>query len=340
MLALGGTFACSSSGDDDGAGNQLAAEQPGSASAEISAADGGEVKLGAAALAIPGGALDADTTVTVASTKPSSDLPEASSVQGLVYDFGPTGTTFNTPVALTLPLPSAPGSGKEAVISYLDEATNSWSDLTTSVAGGSVSAEIEHFSKYVVRVRVVNVDTSGGDVDCSFTACGGDPSGVWHVADACLNVDGGDGPFGDKCPDGTVDADITASGTLTIADGRYTWDLTLSGNALLEVPADCVGPLSGNAATSCSDFDDSDAGLTCTGSITTSCSCNKPLDPKTENSSGTLEVKGSQAIGTPDDDPTSANASDFCVQGNTLKIMQHDVNDDGSTQDTLLVFTR
>lgn len=338
MLALSGTFACSS-GDDDAAGNQAGSEQPGSASAEITAADGGEVKLGAAKLSIPGGALDADTTVTVASTKPSSDLPDASSVQGLVYDFGPTGTTFSKPVAMTLPLPSAPGNGKEAVISYLDEATNTWSDLTTTVEAGSVTADIQHFSTYVVRVRIVNVDMSGGDVDCSFTACGGDPTGVWQVADACLNS-AGESPFGDQCPDGTVDADITADGTLTIADGRYTWDLTLSGNAVLGVPADCVGPLSGNTATSCADFEGTDSGLTCTGTITTSCTCTKPLDPTTENSSGALEIQGSQAIGTPDDDPTGGSASDFCVQGNTLKIMTHDVNDDGSTQDTLLVFTK
>jgi hypothetical protein len=145
--------ACSSShsGDDDSsAGNPKSTAQASSASVAITAADGGEVALGDAKLSIPGGALADDTTVTVASSQPSSSLPEASSVQGLVYDFGPTGTTFAKPVALTLPLAKSPGDGKEAVISYLNEDTNSWEDLTTTTSAGVVSADIAHFSRYVV----------------------------------------------------------------------------------------------------------------------------------------------------------------------------------------------
>jgi len=338
MLALGSAVACSSSDDDKtSGGNQTGSEQPGTTSADITAADGGDVALGAAKLSIPGGALDEDTTVTVASSKPSSDLPDASSLQGLVYDFGPTGTTFNAPVALTLPA-TAPGTGKEAVISYLDENTNSWQDLdTTAGKNGTVTTEITHFSTYVVRVRNTSVDMGGGAVDCSFAACGGDPTGVWHVADACVSGNG-PGPFGDKCPDGTFDINLNAGGSLTIENGRYTWDLTLSGSASLDIPADCIDALGGGQVTACSDFDDS-SGTTCSGSLKTKCTCEVPLDSSSETSTGTLEVKGTQAIGTPDGE-TEGSASDFCVQGKTLKIMQHEVNDDGTTQDTLLVFTK
>jgi hypothetical protein len=339
MLALGSAVACSSSDDDKSTGsNQTGSEQPGTASADITAADGGDVALGAAKLSIPGGALDDDTTVTVASSKPSSDLPDASSVQGLVYDFGPTGTTFNAPVALTLPA-TAPGTGKEAVIAYLDETTNSWQDLdTAAVKNGTVTTEITHFSTYVVRIRNTSVDTGGGAVDCSFTACGGDPTGVWKVADACISGDGA-GPFGDQCPDGTFDINLNAGGSLTIENGRYTWDLTLSGSASIDIPADCIDAIGGGQIKACTDFEDSGSGWTCSGGLTTKCSCDVPIDSSTETSSGTLEVKGTQAIGTPDGD-TAGTPSDFCVSGNTLKIMQHDTNSDGTTQDTLLVFTK
>ncbi|HWP08110.1 MAG TPA: hypothetical protein VNN72_20345 [Polyangiaceae bacterium] len=342
LILAFGIPACSSSdsGDDDSSGNQTGSETPGSTSAEITAADGGDVVLGKATLSIPGGALAEDTTVTVESSKPSSSLPDASSLAGLVYDLGPTGTEFSEPVALTLPLPAAPGAGKEAVIAYLNEDTNAWEDLTTTVGKDGASADISHFSRYVIRIRNTNVEQPGGEVECSFTACGGDPTGTWQIATACLSGDtGSDDPFGGKCDAGTVDVDVAADGTLVIEDGRYTWDLTVQGNVTFNIPASCVDPLGGGQATSCDDFAGDSGETTCTGSLDKGCACTQMGDQDTQTSTGTLEIKGNQFIGT-EDGEEPGEPSDYCVKGNSLKIMIHESDDDGSVKDIMMSFTK
>jgi len=337
VLALGAPACSSSDSGDDDSSNNSTGETPGSTTAEITAADGGEVELGKAKLSIPGGALADDTTVTVESSKPASSLPDASSLSGLVYDFGPTGTEFTQPVALTLPLAASPGAGKEAVIAYLNEATDAWEDLPTTVGADGASADIEHFSKYVIRIR--NTNNPGGEVECSFTPCGGDPTGVWQVQSACITGEG-DSPFGDKCDEGTVDVDVAVDGTLTVADGRYTWNLMIQGDVVFNIPASCVDPLSGGMATACTDFEGDDGDTTCTGALASGCTCSKPGTPETEASTGTLEVRGSQFVGTEDGEEPGEPA-DFCVSGNSLKFMIHETSDDGtSTKDILLSFTK
>lgn len=342
ILALG-IPACSSGSsgdDDDSAGNQTGSETPGTTSADITAADGGDVVLGKAKLSIPGGALAEDTTVTVESSKPASSLPDASSLSGLVYDFGPTGTEFSEPVALTLPLPAAPGAGKEAVIAYLNEDTNAWEDLTTTVGKDGASADITHFSRYVIRIRNTNVEQPGGEVECSFTACGGDPTGTWQIQSACLSGEtGASDPFGGKCDAGTIDVNVAANGTLTVQGGRYTWDLTVKGDVTFNIPASCVDPLGGGQATSCDDFAGDSGNTTCSGSLDKGCACTQAGDTSNESSTGTLEVKGNQVIGT-EDGGEPGEPSDFCVKGNSLKLMIHESNDDGTGQDIMMSFTK
>src|ERR1041384_3726948 len=74
-LMLGATVACS---DDDNNnksdGSAQASEDK--VTVSISAKEGGEVKLGEAALKIPAGALSEDLEVTVESKKPAKSLPE------------------------------------------------------------------------------------------------------------------------------------------------------------------------------------------------------------------------------------------------------------------------
>jgi hypothetical protein len=340
VLSLGAPACSSSDSGDDDSSNDSTGETPGSTSAEITAADGGDVELGKAKLSIPGGALADDTTVTVESSKPASSLPDASSLSGLVYDFGPTGTEFTTPVALTLPLAAKPGAGKEAVIAYLDEATNTWEDLTTSVGADGVSADIMHFSKYVIRIRNTAVVGGGEEVECSFTPCGGDPTGTWQIATACISGESGStDPFDGKCPDAMVEVNVQADGTLVVGGGRYTWNLTVKGDVAISIPAGCADTLSDGMATSCADFEGDSGDTTCSGSIATSCTCTQAGEPSTEASTGTLEVVGTQVIGTKDGEEPGT-PSDFCVKGNSLKLMIHETNDDGSTQDVMMSLTK
>jgi hypothetical protein len=172
-------------------------------------------------------------------------------------------------------------------------------------------------------------------VDCSFSACGGDPVGTWQIAGACISGNTGDNPFGDSCPDAVVGIDVSATGSLDITSTRYTWNLSVGGTAHVTVPPDCVQTLGGEQATDCSAFAGDKA--TCTGSLTKGCDCATPIDPSTENSTGTYTIQGNSIIGT-DDGGQPGNPTDFCVQNNQLKIQIQP--SDTSTQQIVLVLTK
>jgi hypothetical protein len=137
-------------------------DPPASTGVEISAEEGGTVDVGdGTSLEIPPGSLSADTTITVTTRAPSSELPESESVQGKVYDFGPDGTTFDPPATLKVPVASAAPDGKALVISVLEGAT--WTDLETTSGAESVSAPVAHFSSF--GVRLVDADTNEQPTD-------------------------------------------------------------------------------------------------------------------------------------------------------------------------------
>jgi uncharacterized protein YegL len=86
----------------------------------VSAADGGTVEVTAAdapelagtRIAIPPGALDRDTTITI--THAVRDIEIAgSNAGGPPIEIGPTGTTFNLAAEVTIPLTAAPERGLE-----------------------------------------------------------------------------------------------------------------------------------------------------------------------------------------------------------------------------------
>jgi uncharacterized delta-60 repeat protein len=115
---------------------------------------GGTVTIGGATLTIPAGALSRSMIITATSSSSTAGLPEAATIEGLVFDFGPNGTTFTSPVTLTLPLPTAPAANERAVISYLDPATNQWVNLYSTVSAGQISAQVSHFTSFAARAGV------------------------------------------------------------------------------------------------------------------------------------------------------------------------------------------
>ena len=342
LIALALAFAvpaCGGGDDDDdkqGTGNQ---EETGEASKEISAEDGGELTLGDAKLSIPGGALSEDLTVTVVSKAPSSSLPSSGSLKGLVYDFGPDGTTFNAPVTLTLPAAGTPGEGKEAVIAWLDEEAGEWQDLTTSKGSdGALSAEITHFTRFVVRF----IDSAGNvpDVSCEdFTACGGDPVGTWTIAGACIDTGDDENPFED-CPEGEFGVDVTATGTLEITGDEFEWNLTVEGSAVFTLPAVCLERMTMGTAIECSVLTDDDDAV-CTGTYATGCSCSVPVEPTTQVTTGTYVVDGNTIVATEDGEDEAGDPSEFCVRGNQMRMKTVKIDDDdGSVEETIIVLNR
>ena len=313
-LVLGTSFGCSSdSGDKDTSGET--AED--SITVSISAAEGGEVKLGKAALSIPAGALSEDLEVTLEAKRPASTLPEQGSLSGLSYDFGPDGTTFEKPVELTLPLEGKPGDGEQAVISWYDESTETWQDLEATVSGGLITAEVEHFTLFVVRFKGV----ASGAFDCSFAACSGEGiEGTWSMAGACIDTGKNDNPFAQiaGCEDAVFDAGVDAEGEITFEAGSYSYQWTFSGILNLEINATCLAAVGGGAP--CEDFEPDD-GVTCVskGAL---CSCTGPAgDPDESAGTGTYEVSGS-TISFTDEGDTEPDVQDICVEGDEAKIHQ------------------
>jgi hypothetical protein len=149
-----------------------------SALQQLSAARGGVVRSpsGHLTLAIPPGALEKDTVITVAELPPGEGT-----ALGPTYDLGPAGLQFHRPVTLTLryeaadipagfdpedvavtevnppakdratptPAASLPASDSPE----MDAPPNPWDYLDSAVdaAAGTVSARIEHFSRYAIR---------------------------------------------------------------------------------------------------------------------------------------------------------------------------------------------
>jgi hypothetical protein len=329
-LALAATVpACGSDGDKKTGSSNTAGSVVEPVSKEITAADGGTVEIeGGASLAIPAGALAEDTTITVETSNAASDAPEKSTIKSVIYDFGPDGTEFLEPAALTLPAPKL-GENQVAVISWLDEEANAWTDLSTTVGDdGSVSADITHFTKFVVRFTDAAVDAGSCE---NFVACGGDVTGTWNLVGAC--VDTGVDNTGGECPEQTIDAQIDITGDIIIAaDGTFTSELTTSGTVSFSLPASCLEAFAGSPDFTCDSLGDEGDAETqptvCTGDpADTGCTCSQEQAIETDQGTGTWETDGN-TFSTTDDDSTEPEVWEYCVKGNTVTLHQ-DTDDNG-----------
>jgi hypothetical protein len=112
-------------------------------------ASGGSVSGGGAKVEIPAGALATGTDIGVAAVDLSAlaALPAVISAAGSAIAFTPHGTTFQTPVTLTLP---HDGSG-DVVLRLDDEADTTWEVVSSAVfAGSEAKVTTSTFSIYVV----------------------------------------------------------------------------------------------------------------------------------------------------------------------------------------------
>lgn len=319
------------SSNSGNAGNGNNSAEPDTASEEVTATEGGEVALDdGAAVNIPAGALTDDTEISIESSEPAANLPDFDSIQGLAYEFGPDGTTFDVPVELTLPLVGTPGADEEAVVSWLNTETDQWEDLDTTSARGTVTAETTHFTLFVVRFKGVAADA----VTCDFEACtGGEIVGNWNIAGACIDFAN---PFEEFCADSTFEADTEFTGSINFkSDGTYTSNITTGGNLHIILPASCVTQLSGGQTAPCTElgiFDGGDGGGggTCTGDTATGCDCTGPIDGETKEETGTYTVDGTTlSLQAPDD--TDLDVSEICISGNNLKAQKIEEKDGGES---------
>lgn len=286
--------------------------------AMITKATGGTVALGAASVAIPAGALAADTTLTVSAAAPDASLPNSGLIKGMVYDFGPNGTEFLKPVDLTLPVVGTVPTGSEAVVSYFDTNSHNWIDLPTTVSGTNVIAKTTHFTKFAVRFVIT------GAVCAYETPCGGDVNGTWEFTDICVGSTKPttNGACGNDTSTGSVTAAASASGTIVVANGRYTLALTLVFVQEVRYGAACLSALQGNnQIAACKDLEaklskgDPNSVATCDGTVATGCHCVVKVTQVNPQEMGTIVTSGTNATFTKDGSATG-DVDPYCVQGN------------------------
>lgn len=283
----------------------------------IVATDGGTVSAGGGSLDIPANSLGADTDIGLTVNSDTSGLPDASTIAGDVYNFGPDGTTFDPPAMLTLPLVGAPGTDERAVISWLDG--SAWTDLPTTEGSGTVSAEVDHFTVFVVRFIQ-------GAATCEpFTPCGGDPTGNWNLVSIC--ADSNHTAF-NQCPESTITADLTGSSGYYTLNGDNTWSalLQISGTISYSLSAQCLDDLIPGPFTPACGALDLAPNITCTGDKTVQCDCTVAISPAQTETTGQWQVNGTTLETHEDGDPPSdIEMSEFCIEGNTL----YSISDDG-----------
>ena len=117
-------------------------------------ASGGELKDGNnLKINIPSGALDSNKNITAQYIEEPSFIDEESSPAFLGgIEFGPSGTSFEQPVEVTINLANKPINNKLSVFCY-DADLKYWDyvgEATPNSSGSAASFEVTHFSKYEV----------------------------------------------------------------------------------------------------------------------------------------------------------------------------------------------
>jgi len=276
-----------------------------------------------ARVVIPAGALPADTQITIEQLG-TGGMPDRSSLASDVYDFGPDGIQFLQPVTLSIALEKTVPQGKTPVLAVLEN--NAWVTVPGSaLANGFVTAQVTHFTRYVIRfIEESTVIAS----DCSsfeFSACGGDMVGTWKIRDVCFEQQLGHNPYAayPACQSTVygVTMDWTGTwifqrdGTATVRDYGYTsWlDVRLTDACINAVFAGAA------PATWCQELSDASEDLNCTYA-SGACSCTSPAETRTlPEQSGTWSTSGSTlTMGRQGD--TDSSSQLYCVSGNTAVV--------------------
>lgn len=163
VLVLAAGLSYCGGGDGDGGGTGPTGPPP---DPQVVGPSGGTVSLlnGAVQISVPAGALSADVRLTAAVTTnfPASELV----VSGSTIELGPTGTTFATPVSVTVAYDpsSLPAGVNESELRLRKVIGGEWEDpgdSSPNVAANTVTASVSSFSVFgVLGIEVDGVDVS------------------------------------------------------------------------------------------------------------------------------------------------------------------------------------
>jgi hypothetical protein len=113
----------------------------GEQSTQTIGSSGGVVRLGAASLTVPPGALSQPTTIRI--TVLSGSPPSGYTAYSSVYAFSPSGLTFTVPATIVLPEHGAPASSS---VYWSTAEGGGYAPLATTLGQGTATAKVTHFS--------------------------------------------------------------------------------------------------------------------------------------------------------------------------------------------------
>lgn len=195
ILGVALAFGCSNShnagssgGADAGSpGGTDAGEGPATGAVTVGAA-GGTVSAGGAVLSIPPGALAADTAITMSVS--ADPVPAGYAAYSPLYRFEPSGLAFAKAASISIPFAIQPGSDsgnpgndpRLAALFWSRRGGSGYERVAARISGGTVTAEVTHFSTGFVGNGVEYVDPA--DSHCARTvavekrAAGGQAAGL------------------------------------------------------------------------------------------------------------------------------------------------------------------
>jgi hypothetical protein len=316
----------SGSGVDGGAMADAGADAPGSmmSTMMITAATGGTLSSGGATLLVPAGALAADKALTVSVQAPEADLPGRDAISGNVYDFGPSGTTFTVPVALTLPLAGGVPAGKKAVVVWLDTAAGQWFPVPSTVDGDKVRGLVTHFTRFALQLLP---DTA---ICPAAGACGGSLDGTWKYTNSCLKAMESDAAQCGTAGTVKMRQEYQVGGTVTIGQGRFDATQMITASATLFYPPACLAAIKegGVPDVSCAKLQEAwrmqnpAAQWVCAGTLEQGCSC--LLSQTLMNKAVGAVVITGQQVAFNEDGKAADMPGDYCVKGNSLTVRDSD----------------
>ena len=130
-----------SKGKPTEAGSMATPMEAGSTVSVVTGPSGGTVTGQGVMLDIPAGALTANQTITITAT--SDSPPPGVTALSPLFEFGPSGLTFQVPITVHFDLTS---SGSNPVIMWSAATASGFASVATSVVGSVASGQVTHFS--------------------------------------------------------------------------------------------------------------------------------------------------------------------------------------------------
>jgi hypothetical protein len=165
--------------------------------------------------------------------------------------------------------------------------------------------------------------SGGSNVDCSYAACGGDPTGEWEIEGLC-RMSAVENPLADTCPEASFSGSMSMRGTADFrSDGSYASETTTVTVISFTIPAECL-ELSQEPITDCSQLEGFfDAG-NCSGNVATSCSCSVREEENDSVAAGTWTTNDTElSLDSGTGVPVTGS---YCVEGTTMKFEQSDID--------------